>query len=168
MGIEYRTYVGPYVRCVVGTAEVEKSRRACLTQGCQNHQRDNAGRDSAFCSLCGSPIGLVPYTVVELAVDEWDVRDALNERLATPSGDGYSFWARDEYAHLWIPNVSTPGRDYSLDERADFALMEITPEQALEERAAFTVQFQPELTVLRATYGADAVSIHWGIIQDYS
>lgn len=100
------------------------------------------------------------------ASPSWDVREAIRERLATPNGDEYWRWSEEESVHLWMPNIGKIG--HHLHENADFNLQEITAEQLLQERAAFTVQFQQELAILREAYGAAAVSIHWGVIQDYS
>lgn len=166
MGFTHRTYVGPYVRCAVGTVEVTKQRRSCINKGCVNHERTLPQRD-AFCVVCGSPVGDVPYTATEAAVDDWAVREQIEDRLTTASGDAYMGWSEEQHAHLWVPNVATPGRDYWTEERTDFSVSEITAEQVLEERSAFTVFFQGEIEALRSFYGAAAVSVHWGIVQDY-
>jgi hypothetical protein len=166
MSIDYGIYVGPYVECKVQSIEVTKTRKACTKRGCPNHEREISG--SAFCNLCGSPIGAVEYVETEQAVDDWPLTEAINERLTTTHGDAYYTWGRKQGIHLWKANVSTGGRDYHLESREDFALYEIAPDQIGSEVAAFEQQFARELAIFREAYGAGAVRVAWGVIQDYS
>ena len=55
-----------------------------------------------------------------------------------------------------------------LEARADFEIQTITPALADAERVQFEVFSGPDLAVLREAYGAAAVTVHWGVIQDYS
>lgn len=166
MSISYSTYVGPYVRCTVGTTETTEQIRGCTNRGCPNHQHHF--RQDAYCNLCGSLIGNVPHSIVRDAVDSWSLRDAINEQLVTASGDGYFDWGREGHAHIWVPNVDVPWRDCHLEERVDFSLVEIKAEQVSTEIDAFSMRFRHELEIFRQNYGADAVSICWGIVQDYN
>lgn len=165
MSISYQTYIGPYVRCAVGVEESVEQIRACTNPACPDHKHHVS---SAFCHLCGSPVGDVPYRTVKDAVDDWAVREEISDRLATASGDGYSKWGRENHAHIWLPNVTVPWRDCHLEERADFVLVEILPGQREDELAQFRSWFANELKVLRQHYGATHVLIHWGIVQDYN
>lgn len=166
MGTTYQTYVGPYVRCRVGTVEVTETRIACIKEDCPNHIRPPFS--GKFCNLCGSPMDEVEYTETKDAVDSWDVSEAFEERLTTASGDGYWRWSRKERAHIWHTNVPTEGRDYHLEEMEDFSLVEIKPGQIQEEVTQFEQFFAEELATLRTHYGPAAVSLHWGTVQDYS
>lgn len=168
MSITYRTYVGPYVRCAVETVEVEKQRRACTNVECQNHKRDIWAPEASHCHLCGSPLGDVAYREREDAVREWDVIEAIQERLTPAFGDAYLNWSREHHAHIYVVNIPTTGRDYHLEECTDFALAEITPLQIIEELTLFEVHFAEDLLTLRKMYGMAAVSTHWGVLQDYS
>lgn len=166
MGIDYGLYVGPYVECKVQKVAVTKRRRACVNPNCDNHKR--SVHSSAFCHLCGSRIDLVEYTEMEHAVSQWDLQEQIMERLSSVSGDEYWRRSREDDVHLWKPNVDTGGREYHLEAQEDFALHEITPDLVRDEVARFEAQFAPELTVFRERYGAGAVRVAWGIIQDYS
>lgn len=165
MSIDYRTYVGPYVRCAVGTKEIQALRIACPNAECPNHTREMR---TPYCDRCGARVGSVEHTVTVDAVDVWDMREALNDTLATPSGDAYMRWAEANHAHLWISNVAVPMRDPHLESRVDFALFEITSTRVVAELDTFRRQFQNEILQLIAAYGGDAVTLHWGIVQDYS
>lgn len=166
MSIDYETYVGPYLRCSVGSIEITKERRACVKPACPNHTRQI--NEMAYCGICGSPINVVFYKEQADAVDRWDVSDAIHERLTSPGGDGYYLWAREKHVHIYIPNISTPGRDYHLDARAPWSIVEIGPGLVTIETEQFQSQFAADIDVIRSLYGHPAVSIHWGIIQSYS
>lgn len=162
MSIDYSTYVGPYARCAAAQEPKTQLRIACLNPQCASHAQ---GQRTKFCSLCGSPVGTVPHTVLDDAVSEWDVRESIDERLCTPGGDAYYEWKRTEHAHLWKPNIGKIGR--RLDGREAFNLDEIATEQPAREIAQFQEFFAADLETLRAAYGAGAVTLHWGVIQDY-
>lgn len=164
MSIDYGIYVGPYVRCVTEQVEATKERRACTNVKCEK-QLGGVG-DYVFCPRCGSPVGLVPYVEKADAVDQWEVRESFNDELADPSGDGYLKWARENGAHLWVPNTITPWRDCHLEAHSDFNLVEITARQVSQELTAFATQFATEIGILHERYSR--VTVHWGIIQDYS
>lgn len=165
MSIDYRTYVGPYVRCAVGTKQIQALRIACPNAECLNHTR---GLRASYCDLCGARVGNIEHTVTVDAVDVWDMRETIDDALTTPSGDAYMRWVEAERAHLWIPNRAMPGRDPHLESHIDFALSEIMPTRVQAELGGFRRQFQNEILQLIAAYGGDAVTLHWGIVQDYS
>lgn len=165
MSTSYRTYVGPYIRCAVASVEVERRRRACTNAECENHRREIY--HNAFCSKCGSPVADVSYADTADAVSASDVQDEIDERMTDASGDTYLRWAEKERAHIWVANVSVPGRDYHLGEWVDFNLVEITPDQIRAELSQFEAHFANEIAVLCDRYGAAAVTLHWGVLQDY-
>ena len=165
MSIDYGTYVGPYVRCAVGTKEIQALRIACPNPECLNYACELR---TPYCHLCGKQVGSVTHTVTVDAVDVWDMRETIDDALTTPSGDAYMHWAEASRAHLWIPNRAMPGRDPHLESRVDFALVAIEPGQIQAELDAFRRQFQHQILQLIAAYGVDVVTLHWGIIQDYS
>lgn len=163
MSTDYSTYVGPYVRCEVGVREVAGSYPGCPNLDCREFQKE---RHAAFCPVCGTPIIPLPYMTEVDAVDAWDITEAIQERLTTANGDSYAKWSKEHRAHLWKPNVSDIGRH--LKDRWDFYLSDITAGRVEDERVAFEEYFAPELAALRIAYGEAAVSIRWGVIQDYT
>lgn len=165
MSFNYRTYVGPYVRCAVEQVPATQLQTTCLNSSCANHGK---GQRTPFCSLCGGKVGTVPHTVLKDAVDDGAIQEQIDEHLVTASGDDYWRWTQAEHAHIWLSNVGTNGRDYHLEERDPWMLAEITSAQIDQEMVAFLLQFQDEINALQNAYGSDAVKMHWGIIQDYS
>lgn len=167
MGISYKTYVGPYVRCVVEFKDVEKTRRACPNTACKSYGETRFAQGE-FCAKCGTPIGDVSYTERIEAVDRWEVSEEIDQHLCDPGGDGYIRWVEANKAHLWKPNIDAGiARDGHLESRVDFALSEIQAAEIQTEIERFTQFFAQELAHFRSRYGADVVSIHWGVIQDY-
>lgn len=164
MSTDYRTYVGPYARCAVARVPVTRLQITCPNTVCKNH---GEGLRTPFCDLCGTRVESLPQTGSAQAVDRWDVREEINEALAGAGGDAYWRWSESNGIHLWMPNLKMPGRRPHLEDRTDFALFEITEGQIATEILQFQITFEDALTVLRERYGADAVTLHWGIIQDY-
>jgi len=165
MSISYGIYVGPYARCAVGTKEAQRLHITCPNAGCANHGKDVR---SEFCGRCGARVESLPQAYTDDMVDQWDIRERIDDRLRSPGGDGYMRWVDEHRAHLWIPNVGMPGRDMHLEAHEDFALYDFTPGLVQVETAQFGIFFGPELAILHGAYGASAVSLHWGVIQDYS
>lgn len=165
MSIDYSTYVGPYVRCAVGTKKERASRQTCPNVACPNMGAHLKG----FCPLCGSAIAEVPYTYLVSAVDTYDLQEAIHERLTDANGDAYHEWVRENAAHLWKPNVAWASlRDPHLDSRTDFNLQDITADLVRAELAQFEVFFADDLATFRTAYGEASVTVRWGVIQDYS
>jgi hypothetical protein len=165
MSFTYDTYVGAYARCAVERVPVTRLQITCPTDGCENHGK---GMRQSFCQLCGAKVASLPHVELDFAIDQWQVREDIDEVLVQPGGDEYVRWSEANAAHLWMPNQSMPGRDPHLDSREPFMLQEITAKQVETEILQFQITFEDVLTELRARYGADAVTLHWGIIQDYS
>lgn len=166
MGIDYGIYAGPYVRCAVRLEPVTKLHISCPNVECKNH--GDALR-TPFCNLCGSKVATLKHIEMAEAVDTWDVSEAINERLATAHGDAYhGRWSQENHAHLWMPNKPLELVAGHLDAREAFALFTIEPRTIELELARFQGAFQDDLDYLRTVYGVDAVTLHWGIIQDYT
>lgn len=163
MSIDYSTYVGPYVRCEVGAKESTQERQSCTNIACSN---SGLYMTESYCPQCGTQIGPITVRYMSDAVDAWDIVEAIHERLTTAHGDAYVDWSRANSTHLWKPNVGDIGRH--LEGKEDYYLADITAERLAEERIAFEEYFAPELAQLRAAYGEAAVSVRWGVIQDYS
>jgi len=165
MSIDYGIYVGPYVRCKVDQAPVTRLQITCPNDACKNHKQPMR---KPFCDLCGSKVATVPLTVMEDRIDTWDVREAIDERLCTASGDTYGRWSEENRTHLWKPNKQLGMVAGHLESREAFALFTIEPSVIGVEIARFQGAFSDDIEYLQTVYGADAVSIEWGIIQDYS
>lgn len=163
MGIDYSTYIGPYVVCAVQRHTTTDTWRSCPLVACVNYGKY---MQPGFCPHCGTQIMDVAFPVVKDTVDDGDIREQIDERLATASGDDYQEWARANSAHLWMPNTGGIGRH--LDSREAFSLHRITATDIHNETHAFEGYFAAELAQLRAAYGEAAVSVRWGVIQDYS
>lgn len=163
MSITYSTYVGPYARCAVEKEPKTVLQITCPNTACANHGKDMR---QPFCGLCAAKVASLPHIELDFAIDHWDVSEEIGEALCGPHGDEYHRWSERESAHLWLPNKTMPGRDPHLEEREDFALFEIGEKQPAAEILQFQITFESELKTLRERYGN--LSLHWGIIQDYS
>jgi len=166
MSISYHTYIGPYVQCRVAFVDTPSYQVGCPNAGCPRYvQPSDGGR---YCRHCGALIERVATTEQRAAVDTWALVDVIGQTLTNASGDAAADWSREQGAHLWYANVATGGREYHLETPEDFFVCEIAAGQIQAEIAAFEQQFASELALFRERYGADAVGVRWGIIQDYS
>lgn len=164
--MDYSMYVGPYAQCKVGTTTEEEPFLGCTNTKCINATRD---LPTKFCPDCGAPRGERIRMLTVDVVDDYDVGELLHNLLRTPSGDGYLAWSQQHHMHLWIINGSSRlERDPALDLSAAFMLDTISAEIVAREMLAFADLYSLQLQKLRKVYGADAVSLHWGIVQDYS
>ncbi len=166
MSISYHTYVGPYLHCRVAYIDTPAYQVGCPSAGCPRYARPSSG--DRHCRHCGAAIERIPTTEQRAAVDAWALGNVIGETLTRAHGDAASDWSRLQGAHLWYANVATEGRDYHLETPEDLFVCEITAGQIREELTAFEWQFAREIALFREQYGADAVSLRWGIIQDYS
>lgn len=163
----YHTYVGPYVRCAITMVDVKRLQLSCPNTNC--HNRGLHINSNMFCPLCGSQIASITVNDRDSSVDQWDVSERIQERLSSASGDAYSDWSEANLAHLWLPNVRIPDqRDGHLESRCDFFQTPISVVQVANERSTFERFFAKELAELGTAYGSDAVTVEWGIIQDYN
>lgn len=168
MSTNYTVYIGPYVRCTVGRVDVQREIRSCVNAACTEHTRIVWSTDVQFCLRCGTTIGTVTMTETADAVDDRMVNEMVHDALVTTCGPGYRDWTREHGAHVWMANVPRDGlRNFVLEDRADFDLIDLAPDPVQAEIDAFRAAFADELTTLRGFYGATAVTVQWGIIQDY-
>lgn len=166
MTADYRTYVGPYIRCVAGPLKpVETEWKACVNKNCTSFLRISR---EAFCPKCGSAIQATKDTVLRPAINSNDVSEKVDQRLSRPMGDAYYTREQEGGDHLWMPNVAVDAidRDTSFEEAA-FSLTPIVAHDVFTDCAAILSQFAGDLAILRGIYGEDSVFVEWGVIQDY-
>lgn len=163
--MDYSMYVGPYAQCKVGTTTEEEPFLGCTNTKCINATRD---LPTKFCPDCGAPRGERIRMLTVDVVDDYDVGELLHNLLRTPSGDGYLAWSQQHHMHLWIINGSSRlERDPWLDTKASFFYCPLDPTRIAQEIANFTAYFVSAIETLRTIYGSDAVTVGWGILQDY-
>ena len=169
MSIEYRVYVGVFVRCQIEFVRQSEDITACPNPTCEDYKDPRIWTIDhvKFCPQCGTAFKIVQVEKKVSSIDSDDVGELLNENLQTPSGDGYLRWIERSEYHLWFPNIPTNFRDGSIDLSSSFEVTEITPASMQIEIESFQSYFLKELDMLRGQYGSDAVTIHWEIIQDY-
>lgn len=164
MSIDYRIYVGPYVRCTVDPVPVTKLRVSCNTPGCKNNGKPMR---EPYCALCGKHVATQSYVELGQAIDEWDISEAINETLHSAHGDEYARWSVEHNAHLWMPNRPIDLAAGHLETPTDFALMNIGTNTVADEIMRFANTFPGEIAYLQEQYGMANVQILWGVIQDY-
>lgn len=167
MGIDYSTYVGPYVECRFGNKETIENRRTCPNKLCKQFGKEIYENSTKFCDQCGSQIDVVEFHKTVEAVNNYELRMSFNEALVTPLGDGIYFWQKENNIHVWIPNQYLMCDEYPRVkvEHRESSIQEIPIELPAAQIAAFKKQFAKELAVLSEAYGADKMTYKWGIIH---
>lgn len=109
-------------------------------------------------------VGPMAIVKPKTSVDEFDVSEAINERL---------FHFEDEGGYLpknkvfWLPNVDYEGNTarQEWDDQHYGGFIDVDPEFIRQEKQAFASAFTDEIKILSAEYG-EAI-IHWGILGGY-
>jgi len=166
MGMSYRTYVGPYLRCSVRTRPRTKEIKVCPHFKCRFHTEANSMPDgSIFCPQCGRKAEDKIIEVegeVDEVLDDIDLLEATNERLV-PFNCSYP----EMGTHLFISNSTKPP-GVSL-ERGD-GVGEIREYNGIiidQELAAFRKRHAKDLEIAYEHYGEDRVEVCWGLMAAY-
>lgn len=166
MGIDYSTYIGPYVECRFGKKNDVDKYRCCPTKTCKSYHKKIWG-DHPFCDQCGAKIELTEFPVVVGAVDEYEIRMSFDEALHTPMGDSLHFWQKENNVHIWMPNQHLECEEYPRIklEHSESSIQEIDPNCPNGQIAAFRNQFKEELAVLESNYGKENMTFKWGVVH---
>lgn len=163
MSIDHTVHVGPFVECLNGNANKEKTRRSCTNPLCPNHENEYWNEKTKFCDLCGQPIDKVKY---EAAGRKVDADMLLADEQLSPM-----VHPRNKDIDLWFGNRHRANKDsvrsFSFDpERDGEQYVEVTPEMMAAETTEFIDQYRDAISKLRAAYGLENVTIKWGVVHD--
>jgi hypothetical protein len=146
--------IGVYVECQNTETTVPVMAGRCTTQGCKKY---GVKTDDNYCGVCGHPTeDYQAGTAKEYTVDPFDIEmdEDLTPLLEMDPPPGVL---------IWIPNK---GGEVGL-KTEDIAMLALDDPQAIREThiANFYVRYASALKVLKDTYGAENVTVKWGIIQ---
>lgn len=164
MGVDYSTFIGPYVRCVNPF-----ERRLCKRRACPNHECGNFGNpyrvaNQKFCSECGSEVrDDVDVSEDGQRVDSYVVLEELEESFYMP-GVSYGDCPFEDDVDIWIPNVDFDGVKSEHFDSRDGGLYDFTSYDSAEQIGSLIASAKKQLAVFEDHYGRDNVSIHWGVI----
>lgn len=163
MGLDYNTYVGPYVECRFEDKEIIEARRTCTNRECNIHSRLVWDEKTKFCSQCGAAIAPVDFKKIVPAVNDAELQDGeLKNNLRTPCGDQIRDYQQKNHVHLWLSNLRSCGISI---EYYETSIHEITSNMLDEQIKAFKKQFGKALIVLAKHYGEDNMTFKYGIFH---
>ena len=120
--------------------------------------------ERTICPHCGSEIKVVTKTHVTDEVDISDIfeDDKFCEHLL-PHGEEFFYEKMSEKGvHIYTPNqIDAPGELF--DPRGEQGAREYHPEGI--QREVDAIEEMPQLDYLRELYGANAVSVKWGVLN---
>ena len=166
MGIDYSTYIGPYVECRFSNKDDIEKRRCCPKKDCKEYGKNLWDEKQKFCNQCGEKITAVEFPVVVGAVDEYEIRMSFNEALHTPMGDELHFWQKENNIHIWMPNQYLKCEEYPRIEleHQQSSIRDIPVELPANQIEAFKIQFEKEIAVLESNYGKENMTFKWGVV----
>ena len=165
MGVDYNTYIGPYIRCENPEVEKVLERRACGNKDCANFgDRYKVKSDQKFCPECGSEVrDDVEVAEVWPRVSSWDVSESMNERWYQP-GTNYDRYPFEDGFDIWIPNRSIKGLvSHHLDARRDCGAFDYEDLKPDDQISLLQDRCKKDLKAFEKHYGA--VSVHWGVLS---
>lgn len=148
MGIDYNTYVGPYLKVKNLPKTSTETYHTCVNKKCDNHKKDLY---SQFCSSCGSKV-------------EEMIRSCENTVFVEPT-DSFklheiTFYDSENYDYF-IPNDGKLGLWADGRTELEIPIKNNTPENELEK---FKSRFKKEISILHKEYGENLIEVKWGVL----
>lgn len=159
MGVDYNSYLGPYIEAKNSEKEVARQRRSCTNVKCAMRSDNIYDKAVKFCSRCASPIGDVTYMAFESTVNTGEIYEST--KLA-PIGTNYEPLIKN--TDLLIGNLKESGREFGMNAR-DERIVAVDAVLIAEELANFIKQYENDIAWVQNAYGKDNVTIKWGLIQ---
>jgi hypothetical protein len=157
MGVDYNCYVGPYIQVHNPPVGSIDECHTCPNQKCRNHKHRMSEK---FCPDCGQGIKLQGFPC--LAPKDFDLYGECDERLY----EAMSEYKPDKMKHeqFFLSNIrGTPGKNF--DPKDECCVEDMTNVEIANEVTQFTTTLAPELTKIKAFFGADNVKVKWGVLS---
>jgi len=146
-------YLGTYIICNNSTVTVAVAHGGCVNPGCPLFHRFVSAK---FCAECGKPVGEFTVPETKRQVYTWDID--TRERLTVIE-------CADEI-DIWLPNLYEPETSVDFGELFKTGRMALDKPGELADRHTnnLLTGFSQEVELLKEFYGAENVSIKWGLI----
>jgi hypothetical protein len=154
MSMHNYLHIGVYVECQNTETTVPIMAGRCTTEGCKKYGMKT---DDNYCGACGHPTEEYQTgTTSERTVDPFEIEmdEDLTPLLEMDSPPGII---------IWIPNK---GGEVEL-KTEDVSIIALDDPHAtrVAHISHFYVKYASSLQILKATYGAENVTVKWGVIQ---
>jgi hypothetical protein len=159
MGVDYNTFIGPFVEVHNPPIPAKETLRTCSNVGCHQHKRYQSGE---FCSSCGTKIGDVTFdSLAPIRVDYVEFGDAIVRIQREYKPDNCKDY------DIWIDNHNgSPGVRY--DTHDSLYVESVTHERIVNEVNALLKRRELQINRLKEIFGEYAVQVKWGVVADAS
>jgi hypothetical protein len=164
MSIERLTYCGPYIECKVETIPSTYPVDRCSNAACTRHTIDSHAQGK-FCHECGSAIAPMDIAYTEDAVDACELAEELADKLWRPFCNEEE--VSDKNIHVWVGCESDDALALIVDNDEE-SLTELRQADIESQLNRFRRSYKKELALFRARYGAESVTVKWGILHTVS
>lgn len=154
MGIDYKAYVGPYIKVYNPLKNSVGKYHTCVNPKCSNHKKEVS---SEYCEKCGKKIGLLERDCQErIDFEYWDEFDGIIAE-AIPE------FKPDEIENyrFFIPNTGKIGL------HLDAKYVSVNPidcGKPIMDVNNFQLSFKKQIARIKKVFGKDAVTIEWGVL----
>lgn len=159
---------GPYVSCAYKAPPVEQKtflRRLCKNKSCDLYNT-KLPKNAKFCQSCGKAVQVEKKVVSSennldtfLAKVRADLA-AVNSKLVFPDKQLANAVAKTGH-HFWHVSQGVLAKGPSHKEGV---VHSVTQDKIAQDIDMFASMFKNEYTILTNAYGAENVSLHWGIL----
>lgn len=149
MGTYWTVYFGPVLLCKNRHVDVTISQMKCL--------ECNLEIDAKFCSKCGSEVQLVDTIKQQKAVKNWEVSEAIKERLQEV---GTWLNSEDKLSDIWISNMAS---NFNIDD--DEFNVSVNSLKVRESLEKFLQEYGEECVTLREAYGKENVELDFRLLR---
>lgn len=159
MGVDYHTYVGPYVRVRNVPKPSVEEYHSCTNPKCKKYEERMSAK---FCPDCGNKIGLIQVPSTE-RISSWELIEEMDEKLSIAASE-YKPEGMDDF-EFFIPNIK-----YGLKRNSHFNpycetyAVNFDWKSVSGETELFSEKFKKEIEFLREKFGDEHVAVLWGVI----
>lgn len=166
MGVDYITYIGPYLECHYINKDNVKKIHCCMNPLCHKYLTifDST---NVYCSMCGKMLSVDDHPTDDPNADILEIEVQLQDSICRPLGDEIFDWQNKHHMHIWLINRVLQCVEYPLiilDNECNY-VQEIPAEMPMAQMDAFRSQFAKEIETLEGFYGHENMKYKWGIIQ---
>lgn len=154
MGLYYYVHVGPYIEAPNPLKAITREANACTNENCSKHKKETS---DAFCSQCGSKIGIIIKNTNKRVSDTFSVYEECKERLC----EVHREWLPDDMQNvaIYLPNL----RGFNLtfgDKEA--TVVNYNETVMLDQVARFNETFKDDIAKIQTIFGK--AEVKWGVV----
>jgi hypothetical protein len=153
MGMDYTTYIGPYIEVDNPPADTMVDIQACTNPKCSLYGDETT---SKFCSECGIKVGTHSKQITRPI--NFYVMDETNGRLAEA-------YLEVNGKNFYYPNVKTPFQKWDYDPISEVFWRELEDRDLRGDILAFKLKFHNDVKKIEERFGTKAIKLHYGVLS---